>query len=287
MNSGYNLSCMATVTKNQTLFIRHIALPQDHGSWVFLFSPLLIGMFAARAWTPATILLTVGALAAFLMRQPATIAIKALSGRRGRRDLSPALIWIAIYGAVALAAFAGLTYLGFGYLAILAVPGLAVFAWHLFLISRRQERRQLGIELVGSGVLALVAPAALWVGRGFPDPQGWVLFALVWLQSAASIVYAYLRLEQRALPAMPEMGERLRMGWRALSYTTFNLALTIGLAVAGILPALLPLPFAVQWLESLWGTLARPAVGYKPTRIGVRQLIVSTLFTVLFILVWA
>jgi hypothetical protein len=27
-------------------------------------------------------------------------------------------------------------------------------------------------------------------------------------------------------------------------------------------------------------------VGVKPTRIGIRQLIVSTLFTVLFIIVW-
>ena len=51
---------------------------------------------------------------------------------------------------------------------------------------------------------ALAAPAALWVGQGYPDPQGWFLFGLVWLQSAASIVYAYLRLEQRLLPAPPD-----------------------------------------------------------------------------------
>jgi hypothetical protein len=35
----------------------------------------------------------------------------------------------------------------------------------------------------------------------------------------------------------------------------------------------------------VWGTL-RPAVGVRPTLIGVRQLIVSTIFTVLFILTW-
>jgi hypothetical protein len=33
------------------------------------------------------------------------------------------------------------------------------------------------------------------------------------------------------------------------------------------------------------GTL-RPAVGYKPTAIGIRQLVVSTLFTILFIITW-
>ena len=35
--------------------------------------------------------------------------------------------------------------------------------------------------------------------KGFPDPLGWLLFGLTWLQSAASIVYAYLRLAQREL----------------------------------------------------------------------------------------
>jgi hypothetical protein len=50
-------------------------------------------------------------------------------------------------------------------------------------------------------------------------------------------------------------------------------------------PGLLPLPYLLQWGETLWGTL-NPAVGMKPTRIGIRQLIVSTLFTLLFIIAW-
>jgi hypothetical protein len=32
--------------------------------------------------------------------------------------------------------------------------------------------------------------------------------------------------------------------------------------------------------------VVQPAIGWKPTRIGVRQLIVSVLFTLLFILAW-
>jgi hypothetical protein len=278
---------MTTLVQRPSIFIRHIALPQDHGSWVFLFSPLLIGLFAGGGWKPASALLVVAALAAFLIRQPASIAIKALSGRRSRRDLSPALAWLGIYSAVGLLGLVGLILLGFGYLLYLAVPGILVFVWHLYLISRRQERRQMGIELVGAGVLALAAPAAFWVARGTPDSQGWWLFGLVWLQSAASIVYAYLRLEQRVLPAIPAMAERLKMGRRALLYTTFNLVLTLALTIAGILPALLPGAYALQWLETIWGALVRPAVGVKPTRIGVRQLIVSTLFTLMFILAWA
>jgi len=76
------------------------------------------------------------------------------------------------------------------------------------------------------------------------------------------------------------------MGRRALLYTGFNLAAVAILALFKILPPLLPLPYALQFIESLWGALVRPAVGVKPTQIGIRQLIVSSLFTLLFILTW-
>jgi hypothetical protein len=276
---------MTTATLSQTLFRRHIALPQDHGSWVFLFSPLLIGLFAGGAFSTASALLITAAVAAFLVRQPVTIATKAYSGRRPRRELPAAWFWITMYSLVGLAALAGLAWLGFGYLWLLALPGLPVFAWHLWLVSRRQERRQVGVELVGSGVLALAAPAAYWVGVGEPHPMGWWLLGLTWFQSAASIVYAYLRLEQRELKETPPPQERLRMGWRALLYTSFNLLAAGVIAAQPEFPRWLALPYALQWLETLYGVF-NPAVGVKPTRIGIRQLIVSTLFTVLFIIVW-
>jgi hypothetical protein len=48
---------------------------------------------------------------------------------------------------------------------------------------------------------------------------------------------------------------------------------------------LLILPYGLQWLETFYGALT-PAIGQKPVRIGLRQLIVSSLFTLLFILTW-
>jgi hypothetical protein len=247
---------------------------------------LLIGLFAGGSYTLASLLLVVAALAAFLIRQPVTIAVKAYSGRRSRRDLPAAIFWMAVYAAIGLTSLAGLILQGFGYLLYLALPGLPVFAWHLFLVSRRAERRQAGIEILGSGVLALAAPAAMWVGQGEPTPIGWLLFGLVWLQSAASIVYAYLRLEQRGLKSMPDFTARLKMGRRALLYTSFNWIAAMVLALAGFVPPLIPIAYAIQWGESIWGALLKPAVGLKPTTIGFRQLAVSTLFTIAFILAW-
>src|SRR5512134_2222532 len=86
---------METTWNYNNLLKKHIAIPQDHGSWVFLFSPLLIGLFAGGQWSFASLVLLLGALAAFLLRQPVTIAVKIFSGRRPRRELQAAIFWSA------------------------------------------------------------------------------------------------------------------------------------------------------------------------------------------------
>ncbi len=267
-------------------FRKQIAIPQDHGSWVFIFSPLAVGIFAGKTFSPATIRLCIAAVAAFLLRQPMTAMVKSYSGRRPRTDLPAARFWVIVYGVIALLALAELFLLGDGYIAYLAVPGIPVFAWHLWLVSRRAERRQAGVEVIATGVLSLTAPAAYWVSIHRYDPFGWWLWLLTWLQSAASIVYAYLRLEQREWKSIPNRYERFRAGIRAFAYTSFNFFFSILLGLdAGLLPRLIFIPYLVQWLETLWG-IDHPAIGYKPVRIGTRQLIVSMLWTILFIVFW-
>ena len=49
-----------------------------------------------------------------------------------------------------------------------------------------------------------------------------------------------------------------------------------------IVPRWLFLPYAVQFAECVFGT-SQPAIGWKPKQIGLRQLFVSTLFTLLFV----
>jgi len=270
---------------SSTIFRKHIAFPTDHGSWVFLFSPLLIGLFAGERWTVAALCLFIGTLAAFLLRQPLSIVIKILSGRRSRRDLPTAMFWVFVYGLISFLAIIGLILLGFTYILILAIPGILVFSWHLYLISKRAERRQAGVEIVASGVLALTAPAAYWIGYGRYNPSGWLLWILIWAQSAASIVYAYLRLEQRQITSAPNKRTRIRMGFRSLLYSTFNFVTVIILSVFRITPPFIPIAYAVQWAETLWGVF-NPAIGFKPTSIGLRQLAVSTIYTILFIITW-
>jgi hypothetical protein len=275
-------------------FRKHILMPQDHGSWVFILSPLLIGIFAGGRFDLALFSLVIAAMATFLIRQPVTILVKVYSGRRPKSDLAAAYFWVAIYSIIILFALTALVFMGFGYILYLAIPGVPVFAWHLWLVSRREERRQAGVEIIATGVLSLAAPAAYWVGVGRYDHTGWWLWILTWLQSAASIVYAYLRLEQRNLSVTStlnklsqraERREMWKMGSRAFAYTTFNLAASLTLGIASVLPRLIFIPHLVQWAETMWG-IFHPAAGWKPTRIGIRQLIVSTLWTILFIITW-
>jgi len=260
-------------------------LPQDHGSWVFIFSPLLIGLFLGGKFTFASLSLVVASITAFLLRQPITIAVKAYAGRRAKTDLPAARFWIIVYGILILIALLGLIRAGFAYLLFLAIPGAPVFAWHLWLVSKREERRQINVEMIATGVLSLTAPAAYWVGIGHYDPIGWWLWILVWLQTAASIVYAYLRLEQRELAKIPTQKELWKMGRRAFTYTAFNLVSVFVLGFIAVLPRLLFVPYLVQWIETMWG-IFHPAIKWKPVRIGTRQLMVSILWTILFIITW-
>jgi hypothetical protein len=266
-------------------FKKQIAIPQDHGSWVFILSPLIIGIFAGGKFNAATFSLIIAAMSAFMIRQPMTVFVKAISGRRPKTDLGPARFWSLIYGSILAVALIALILGGFSYVLYLAIPGAPVFAWHLWLVSRRAERKQAGIEIIATGVLSLAAPAAYWIGRGGYDPLGWWFWVLTWFQSAASIIYAYLRLEQREWKSLPESRDLWKAGRRALLYTSFNLFAALMLGWAKLIPQLVFIPFLVQWAETLWG-ITHPAIGWKPTRIGVRQLIVSILWTILFIVFW-
>ncbi|HID39152.1 MAG TPA: hypothetical protein EYP36_06530 [Calditrichaeota bacterium] len=264
-------------------FRKVVALPQDHGSWVFILMPLFIGFFAGKNFSTASIYLVMAALAAFFIRQPATVAVKAYAGRRSRTDLPVARFWILVYGTIALVMLVGLMLRGFAYVLYLAIPGIAIFAWHLYLVSNRDERKQAGLEVVASGALALAAPAALWVADGGYSAQGWVLWLLVWFQSAASIIHAYMRLNHRTQAQIPARAEKIRLGKRALMYTSFNFVLSLTLGVIGLLPRFIFIPFLLQFGETLWWAF-NPDIKAKSKAVGFRQLAISTLFTILFII---
>ncbi len=265
-------------------FRKRIAIPQEHGSWMFLLLPLLVGMRAGGAFPVASWYLIVAALAGFLMRQPILALTKIRAGRRPASDRPAAWFWIVVYGTIAGLHIGGLVYRGFGFVLHLAVPALPVAAWHAWLVMHRAERRQELMEILAAGALALSAPAAMWIGSGVYDPDGWLLWLLTWQASAAMIVHTYLRLDQRTWPEVPPLPERLRAGRRSLAVSGTGLLTVVAFASAGLASWALLAPFAILVIEARLGALL-PAVGQRPRRIGFRQLAVSIAVTAAFLLV--
>jgi len=94
-----------------------------------------------------------------------------------------------------------------------------------------------------------------------------------------------MRLEQRKWKSVPSISARFEAGFRAIGYSVFNLFLSISLCLFYLIPGIVWIAFLLQASEAIWGTIY-PAVGAKPVAVGIRQLIVTILFTILFIITW-
>jgi hypothetical protein len=259
------------------LFRKRYLLPSEHGAWTWWSGPLLIGLAAARCPGWDSVILTVAACASFLLHQPASVAVKVLAGRRPRGNLGPALFWVLVYAAIALAAVAALFCSGHHKFVWLIVVGLPFFAWHLFLIYRKSERRQMAHQMVGTGVLALWAPAAFWVGGGKQYPEPWVLWLLVWFQSMGAVANVYLHLEQKGWTSCVPLRQRLRAGSRTLGLHGVACMLAILFVAADFVPQATLLAFSITLIAAVDGVI-RTLAGARPRTIGIRQLVVTTLF---------
>jgi len=230
-----------------------------------------LGPFAAGlglAWRLgwAVLWTLLGVLLLFLARQPMIMLVKALSGRRSRDDVEPALIWLFIYGLLAVVPLIALVAAGRAALFWLALPALPPLAWQLWLVTRRAERH-MTVELAGSGALALAAPAAYYAATGRLDSTALAVWLLCWCQSAAAIVYVYLRLEQRRMTAVPSRADQWARGKRAVFYHCFNLVASITLAAFRFLPTLAcwPKPYAAHSVRQ-WEPSRRPLASRKSWR---------------------
>jgi hypothetical protein len=247
------------------LWKKHYALPSEHGAWSWWLGPFLVGIAAARLPGWDLLILLVAAFASFFLHQPAAIATRALAGRRPEKDLGLALPWVGAYALVAISTVAWLVLLGLTY--------------------RKAERRQMAVEMVGAGVMALWAPAAYWVGGGSDHLEPWILWALTWAQSMGAIANVYLRLEQRRWAAVPLRGERLRAGRRTLVHHLLGGLLSVAFAASGLAPWLTVAAFGAVLADAI-DSILRPMVGVRPPQIGFRQLASTSLFVALMLVAY-
>lgn len=180
--------------------IRAVALPPEHGSWGFLFEPLLLGLCVAGSLRG--LLLASALLCAFLLHQPLKLALKdRLKGRHTPRTV-PAERFAVGYGvsALLLLGIVGITSdLHFLVPLLFALPLLFVQLWY----DARNQSRALIAELCGTLALGGAAAAIAILG-GWSFRTALPLWLIVASRSIPSILYVRTRLRlEHGKPVRP------------------------------------------------------------------------------------
>lgn len=237
-----------------------IVLPIEHGSWGFLFEPLVAA--SAVAFSAAALPLSVMVISAFMMRRPLQIFLADRLAGRSLPQTRIAFQFVLIFFAVFAAGLAG-SFLTSPLVAFLPFAVVAPFALYQIYCDASRKNRELAAELTGAFVMSSSA-AAIAVAGGFAWPQA----AAVWVFFIARFVPSILYVRSRL---------RLEKG-KPFSFavpTAAHLAALAAVALlwnAGFLPLLAGTVFAVLLARSVIGLsrFRRPA---KAMKIGVWEVI--------------
>lgn len=268
------------------LWNKVIALPQDHGSWVFLFGPMIFGLLFIEKFTIAIFSFCAASTMFFLMRQPLSMLVKVIAGRRADKDQEIAIFWTLLYGVLGTLGFGYLVFMGQLFVVLLMlVPGVILLGYHLLQIANHNERKQKTFEMISTGMLSAIAPLVLYLDRGHFMVTDLFMWLLLWFQSAASIEYAFSALRQRAWKEVPESKVRIQNGMDALIKTGLNLIFVYLLCDKALIGKYAWIAFLPQFLEVIY-SMIKPAVNAKPVAIGFRQLVVTFSFFLLLAFLW-
>ncbi|MCA9944907.1 MAG: YwiC-like family protein [Anaerolineales bacterium] len=242
--------------KRPSQFRKQLILPAEHGSWSWLLVPFLVGTAVSQTFNLPVILVLVGGLAFFLLRQPATVWLRARQGRGRRSDEPLALRLMLLLGGIVL--LCGLGLLGYGRFVLiwLLLPFTALLLAYVQAARSRQTTRTLHMELIGAAGLALMAPAAMLAATGMSNPVVW----LVWGVMAAQNVLGVFYVRQRIADTHERPFNRKSLLWSHL----LGMVLVGGTAVAEFIPWLAIVPFVGFLLRAIWaGQQPRPVGNMK------------------------
>ena len=172
--------------------IRPLAVPVEHGAWGFLLEPMILGLLIAPS--ASGVLIGIGSIAVFLLRQPAKLALHDWRhSSYPRTAVCEALV--AIYTFTAIVAF-GATFSRALVPLLFAIPFGAV----QFLLDYRKQNRSLTAELCGAITPAAVI-ASIVLASGKPIAIAAALSVVVLGRSIPAVLFvrSVLRGESRAV----------------------------------------------------------------------------------------
>jgi hypothetical protein len=259
-------------------FRKSLVIPTEHGAWSWMLVPYFVGLIVAGQLNVQVVLVLVGGLSAYFVRQPLTAWLRIRRGQGRKSDRPIAAGWAIAFSSVAIVCLLGLMVSGLTDLALLTLPIMALFI--VYLGAARQKRsstRTFGMELAGAAGLAAMAPAAYVASSGQLDSIAWALWALMAWQNVLGVIYVRLRIadtHQRSISRTLVVGLNL-----------LTLGGLMGAAALGWIPWLALLPFFGYLLRALWAAAqVRPISNIK--RFGFTEIGVEILGGLIIALSW-
>lgn len=260
-----------TIAPKRTVRIKGIALPNEHGSWGFLFEPLVASL--AVAFSVGGLWIALLVIGAFLMRQPLKILLADWKAGRNLPQTEVALRFTFGYGAIAFVGLLGSLFFvePKSFLPFLLIAPLAAF--QIYADVLRQSRHLLP-ELTGAVAISSSAAVITLVG-GWSWANAFALWAIFVARLVPSIVYVRnrLRLEKgKDFSMMPVI---------AANFIAFG---AVGMLAANGLAPMLTLPvFAFLLARAVWG-LSPYRRKVKAMRLGVWEVVYGVV-TVLSVII--
>lgn len=251
--------------------VKAVALPVEHGSWGFLFEPLVAGIAVAPSTASPWIATMV--IGAFLMRQPLKVILSDWQNGRWLPQTKVAVKFLLFYSAIFGVGLKASIYLATPESFIpfaLVIP----FAAYQIYCDATRSSRQLFAELIGSVAISS-SIAVIAIADNWAYPKAFILWAIIVARLIPSILYVRNRLflekgkpYSKAVPILAHLIAAVFVG---------------GAAINGFAPYLTVFMFGVLLVRSIVG-LSSYRKKVKAMKIGIGELIYGTL-TVLSLIV--
>lgn len=229
--------------------LQTVALPNEHGGWSFVGEPILLGLLLAPSG--GGVALATAAVAAFLLRHPLRIVLRALRADRSAPRLRAARPFVVVYGAVLTTAAILVVVHAPSWRALapmaLSIPLLAAQLWY----DTHNRSRDATPEIAGAVATgSLAASMVLFAGWSFGLALG--VWAALAVKAIATVLYVRARLRlHRGAPAS-----------RSLPMISHGVgvAVLVGAAIVDVSPWSAPM--------AMGGLTVRAAIGLFAARKG-------------------
>lgn len=250
-------------------FRKSLVIPTEHGAWSWMLVPYFVGVIVAGQFNLQVLLVLVGGLSGYFVRQPMTAWLRIRRGSGRKSDGPIAIGWTIGFGLLAILCLAALLASGLTELIWLTLPILGLLIVYAAAAhQKRSSTRTLSMEVAGAAGLAAMAPAAYIAATGMLDDTAWALWALMAGQNVLGVLYVRLRIadtHHRTISRPFVVGMHL-----------FILAVLAAAAAAGWLPWLAIVPFVGFLARAIWAVISVRPVGnikrFGFTEIGVEIL---------------